>query len=599
MQITKSAKINAPSDDRQWSACFIENGLWILLEVKTDENTLASHLGKSLLDLVLTKYTSLEVKNLSSIKELLKEAEGNPFVTTLIIGFLADNQMFLGSLGSGICLLKRNGKYGKILSGNATSLGYVEDKDIIFCYSSRFDQALTAEKREELLFLNNIEEIEENIAPKVLENEKVLGCGVLIFSLGQVSGNTMSIGERGLKNIGSRFLQKFPWQKIFQPILKLSNFNRNKEEAKNKRTLLTVAFLLVVILILSIFFNIRQSKLAQKNKKLQESLVLIREQYEEAVSLIDLNPVRARELLASSKMTLGELLAESKKNSREYKNLSDWLNKISSSEVEAYKIFKLTSVPVFFDINLIKPQGEGISISSYKEKKVILDGKNRLLYYLATDSKQSNILAGEDTIEEGKNSAIHGQNAYILNQKGIVSIDLTAKSAEVVVNKDDSWGEIVSLNSFAGNLYLLDRQNSAVWKYISTDLGFSDRKNYLNPGVNIDLSRAQEMIIDGSVWVRTSDEIFKFTNGSSEQFSLKGFSDTITQIDGFYTSDSEKYLYLLDKTLTRIIVFDKDGIYQSQYQWDELKNANDFVVTESEKKIFVLIGSKIYAIDIK
>ena len=47
------------------------------------------------------------------------------------------------------------------------------------------------------------------------------------------------------------------------------------------------------------------------------------------------------------------------------------------------------------------------------------------------------------------------------------------------------------------------------------------------------------------------------------------------------------------------MVFDKDGLYQSQYQWDELKNAKDFMVTEKEGKIYVLVGHKIHAIEIK
>jgi hypothetical protein len=46
-------------------------------------------------------------------------------------------------------------------------------------------------------------------------------------------------------------------------------------------------------------------------------------------------------------------------------------------------------------------------------------------------------------------------------------------------------------------------------------------------------------------------------------------------------------------------VIDKSGVYQSQYQWDELKNAQDLIASDDEKKIFVLVGGKIYAIEMK
>ena len=325
----------------------------------------------------------------------------------------------------------------------------------------------------------------------------------------------------------------------------------------------------------------------------------MKSEYDEAQNLIELNPVRARELLATSKLTVSQLLSSTKKNSKEYKILTDWFEKISASEISAFKIYKLTAVPVFFDISLIKPEGKADSISSYQEKKVILDKKNKNIYFLDTSTKQSGLLAGENTVKNAQIAGVHGNSAYFLNDDGIYRIDIEKKTGEKIIEHDASWGEIVELNAFAGNLYLLDRKNNSIWKYVATENGFSERRSYINQGVPASLVNMEHLEIDGSIWLAGSNNIVKYTAGNLDQFSFQGFGDTIFKIDSFSTSDSEKNIYILDKALKRIIVFDKDGLYDSQYQWEDLKNAKTIAATENEGKIYVLIGNKIYAIDLK
>ena len=48
----------------------------------------------------------------------------------------------------------------------------------------------------------------------------------------------------------------------------------------------------------------------------------------------------------------------------------------------------------------------------------------------------------------------------------------------------------------------------------------------------------------------------------------------------------------------RILVFDKTGKYQSQYFCSLLAEAKDFVVDPKEERIYFLVGSKIYRINV-
>jgi len=48
-----------------------------------------------------------------------------------------------------------------------------------------------------------------------------------------------------------------------------------------------------------------------------------------------------------------------------------------------------------------------------------------------------------------------------------------------------------------------------------------------------------------------------------------------------------------------VVVFNKAGEYQSEYSWSEIQNATEMVVWEAGKKIFLLIGSKIFELGLR
>ncbi len=599
---SKTAKISTSSDAFNWGSSLVEDKIFVLLEVKGDETSPANINGKKILEFILQKLIDFKEKNLETIVELLRSLKKKQCIKTIIIGFLQEDNLFLGTIGNGVVWMSRGEKIGRVLSSYQVSKGKVRQGDVLLFCSESFDQFLKEEKRRQLFKIKDPEEMTETIIPSLLSDSKLKGVTVLVVSITSAPFKKQSVN----------FLSQYhlPNKKLGQIVSRISSFIKlgkpphlssfDSQQSRSKKTLLTISVILIILLIISIFFNIGHRKNTIRSKKINDVLNLVTHQYEEAVGLIDLNAVRARELLASSKLSLASLLAEIPKKSEEYRQINEWMEKIAAAEITAYKIYKLTAVPVFFDLNLIKQGGQGDLFSSYKEKKAILDKKNKVVYFLATNTKQSAIMAGSEVVEDAQTISLHGNNIYILNSKGIVSIDISSKTSKTVISKDDQWGQIMSLAAFAGNIYLLDITNSIVWKYIATDFGFSGRYSYFNPDVRVDLKNASQLVIDGAVWVVVDKkQILKFSKGLGEQFAFKGLADTIEEIVSISTSDVDKNLYLLDKKTKRILVFDKAGDYQSQYQWDGLNEASDISASEEEGKIFVLAGSKIYAIDLK
>lgn len=602
MELTaKTAKLSSDADKFHWGGSFTENDLFVLLEAEGDEEHPAIDNGKQILEVLLTKLTDFRERNLATIEKALAELEDNKHLSTVIIGLLEGNILYLGGSGQGLVFIQRQKKTGLILSGGEASRGAVASGDTLLFCSKRLEEVVNVEKIRELLQKKTLEEITKTVAPFLSGDEKIYGTAMIAVSIVATKEDKYSFGFLARVYQLRFFKLKTLWQKAKETVLeKMKISSQSTEEVKTKKTLLTVSAVLILLLVISIFFNLEHNRTRGNQQKLQETFTLVSHQYEEANSLIDINPVRSRELLSSAKLGLSPLLSQFPKNSAEYREVNEWVEKVSAAEVAAYKIFKLTAVPLFFDINFIKQGGQGDKISAYDKRVAILDSKNNVVYHLSTTNKQSSIIAGSDIVKDGGSIAIHGDNIYILNNDGVVGINIKSKESRVVIKKDEAWGEITSIMAFGGNLYFLDKGKHTIWKYIGSSSGFSGRYSYLNPDVRADFSKSIKMVVDGSVYVLfQGGEVLKFTKGLGEQFAFKGLADTLLDIADFYTSDTERNLYLLDKNNQRILVFDKDGNYQSQYQWDELKNASCLLVSEEEKKIFVISGSKIYAIDIK
>lgn len=597
----KNVKITASGDASLWGGSFCENGLFILLEVGGNIDASAAAHGKEILDILLTKITNFKKRNLHVLQELTDAAKEMKSIETLTLGFLHGDILYLSNLGIGEVFLQRNGKSGKILSSGGISSGIVMQNDALLFTSKTFANCISEEKVQSFLQTESLIEAGEEAYSALVSNPNSTGAAALLVKLEnkemtkESELSPLPVPRKNYKNIIAQKLEDI-----------ISRFRQmqvglweDDENAKPKKTLLTIAVILIMLLITSIFLNINHSQFTNKQNHFKETLDLVTHQYDEAVSLIDLNPSRARSLLSDGKLSLLAILKEFPKNSNEFKQINNWLGKIAEKEVAAYKIFKFTSVPLFFDINLIKNGGIGTKMALYQKTAVILDSKNKAIYSLLLDTKQAGIIAGNEVVKDTRTIAVHGKFAYLINSDGIVQINISTKTIQAVVKPDKEWGEITELVAFGGNLYLLDRKNNAVWKYILQDVGFSSRVSYLNPDVRVSFASSGKMIVDGSVWVVTDQgTILKFTSGHGDTFTFKGLADTIF-ITTIFTADEDKSLYVLDKHSQRILVFDKDGNYQSQYQWEELKNADDIAASEEEKKIFVLSQNKIYAIDMK
>ncbi len=159
-------------------------------------------------------------------------------------------------------------------------------------------------------------------------------------------------------------------------------------------------------------------------------------------------------------------------------------------------------------------------------------------------------------------------------------------------------GKPVDLAAFAGNVYVLDEVKKTIWKIMPLEKGYAKPVSYLGQGQTISLAQPVSLAIDGSVWVLGDNQIRLYTKGKPEEFFLTGLDQPLVEATAIFTNEESQFLYLLDQAGERVVVFDKKGVYHSEYRWSGLKGVSDLVVLEKAKKMLLLAGSFIYAIDL-
>ncbi|MDD2822576.1 MAG: hypothetical protein PHQ59_00710 [Candidatus Daviesbacteria bacterium] len=369
---------------------------------------------------------------------------------------------------------------------------------------------------------------------------------------------------------------------------------------RSKRGFAVIGVVLLVIVIISAVRGFQNQKSSENSKAINAYLQTATDEFNKAQALKDSDTAEAVTSLNNSRTALEQLFKLDPGNTQ----AKDLKNRLDASFPEISKTNDVTDFPIWLDLNLIKKDFTARSLSLSSGNLLLLDNKNNALVKINLSSKSQETLAGADKIGNARLASINGNVAFAFSQdKGILRVDSADKKVTAAVKSDSGWGQIADLFAFGGNIYLLDKgsissSSGQVWKYLPTEAGYSDKREYLTS--KVDLKNSIKMQIDSSVWIlKNKVEIIKFTQGIADFFSYANLDKPIKEVSGFFVSSDTENLYVLDKGNNRLVVMDKKGNYLSQYTSPKFATFIDFVVDETKKQVFLLDGSKIFSMDLK
>lgn len=347
----------------------------------------------------------------------------------------------------------------------------------------------------------------------------------------------------------------------------------------HKKAPILLGVFLVLVLVVSIIVGTKKEAEREKENVFQTQIAIVQNKLDESQNLSKINPERSRQLFDEAKRELDQITVDPGSEKR----INELRSKIESFQVEITGQRTL-QLSLFVDLSLLSEGFNVNQIASSNGIIYVLDSTNQKIARISLTSKRAEVIAGPSVVGETKQIASYVDNLYGIER---TSINRILPSNTVL----SSAGENSLLFAYAGNLYVLDKNESQIYRYSGSSY---TKQSWLTDGVKSDLFDSKSWIVDGTIWVlKENGEIKRFSGGNPYVFSLYGVYPEVKP-ENFYTDENTENLYVLDRINSRIVVATKGGEFITQYISDELKNARFIVADEEGKKVFIVNQDKVY-----
>ena len=604
----------------------------LAFEVKK-EGVEVSSFGTEMITRLQEMYYSNESKSLTKKIEQTMESLKAEFFNevelemVMMVGLgVGDEQLlYAGRRGGGQVYLKRNISTVKLLKGDRevgeVVSGKIMSGDKLVAGTSRFFKMVKREDINSSLKEDGVNEVMEGLAAVVHGQESNSQAAAVVGLVeieagkealvvdeeggystpkqetrhlpGKINEKSVDLGAFAPKRLIERVGRKIKDQvKKLQP----KAVRVRSGDPKKQKSAATMALVLVLVFGVSLVLAGRKRQKTKKEAAYQAVMEETRYKYDEAMGLVELNPLRAKSLLSDSKTRIEEFKMENEKANGE---LDDYLVKIEEALSGVQREYEVEEATEWFDFSLTK---DGFKASDWEIEELSVlawDTVTKTAVELNLETKASSIIVGGDKVSGGSLVGLAGNRGMVVDKDLVTVVD--TEDEEVVVEIGDTgWGKIVDAVGFSSNLYLLDGTSEGqIYKYLGVKSGLSAQRNYLT-GETYDLSEAVSMAIDGSVWVLFADgTIVKYVRGVKDPFTISGLDEDFSKPVKIFTSPEVENLYVLDQQKTRVVVIDKSGEYQAQYRWPGIAGVKDLVVSEDLGKIYLLTGEKVFVIELR
>lgn len=584
------AKISATPTLHSWTQAYNAGSLFALLSFKRREESDSQEplhaIGKEIIGTLEEEYFTLETKNLSSIKQAVQTINSkipSSFSNCFILASIVNNVLYVFIKGKGQVLLKRADTVGKILVPQSEeelvcASGFLVDNDIIILENASFEENVSKETLASALNLETIQDSADALAKNIQEKADA-GAAIICYKTSdekpltedsqappnqaeqekviELPHPTRAIFGKfqslfiAYSSVGKKSLHKA--KRIFLGYIRFSPF---------KWITLFIALAIALFFIISVTVTIQR----QKNQKTQEAFNQIfnkaAKKYDEGQNLLTLNRNLARDELEEAEDIIVKGKGQFEKGSEEEKKLTELLDKT----IAAIKETEGANV----NLQQVSPDSTGMigyqaNNTAYATSKIF------------AQTKEAMFAAGKDGIDE-------------INKQ-------TGKVQEIIDNSN-AWTDIGGFGAYMGNLYLLDKKTNQIYKFIKSNSSYTKATYF--PTEEKSMSNAVSLAIDGSIYVlQTDGNVEKFTKGKKETFSLSGLPLPLSSPQKIATDLETQNIYILDPNNNRIVVVNKTGAFQTQYQSPHIKQATDFEVNEKDKTILILSQNKIYKVQMQ
>jgi hypothetical protein len=609
-----TASVTGVPSSGVWAQVVSTPKAYAVIEVEhraEDEATaIGNHIAAQLVDALNTPPISL--RDIETLAQDCTRQGASSILLLIPVG----NVVYLTLRGGGAVYLKRGGALARLIDKEGSVSGEISIGDTFVLMGRSIRVTLDENELSKAFDHLHVEELAEKLTLLLHQKTSAVEGAALLYEALDFIEEEPIVESHEQEMVQQNRPSSFSWRSVFSHQRFLRVVRRVKSgrmptrtefherfsrlDGGSKNVFLVVAIVMGVLFLVSVVVGIGKIAGYGLSPGARQTVTDVRRLYDEALALQSLTPTKSREKLTEAKNMLEPVLKMVSKSSSDGRQVEALYKQISENLTIAQRKYAATP-ELFYDVSLLKKNARADSFGLSGDTLVLVDKAGITVYAVNVETKNGQALAGGDFLAGATTADTGGETVYVYAAGGIYKLPLSGKaSKDPIIKTDETWGVISRLVAFGGNIYLLDTTKSRIWKYVATETGFTERREYLNPDTLPDLSKAIGFSIDGSVWISALDgKIHKFTQGKELTFTPVGVEPSLSSPVVLYTSGDSVNLYVLDSGNNRVVALDKEGVYIAQYAWSEALKPTDIVVSEKQKKILLLSDGVVYAVDLK
>jgi hypothetical protein len=165
-------------------------------------------------------------------------------------------------------------------------------------------------------------------------------------------------------------------------------------------------------------------------------------------------------------------------------------------------------------------------------------------------------------------------------------------SLPLVVRDSDQLGSIDAIATSAGNLYILDRGESQVWRYLPSQGGFDSERTALLDGA--DLADATELAVAQDVYILDANAgVRRFVLRSEASFPLGGIDIPLVSPASISVLPGSNRVVIADTGNKRVVVASQDGRFLRQIVSPAFTDLRAVAVDEGTGAMYILNGDTV------
>ncbi|MFA7309190.1 MAG: hypothetical protein WC045_03985 [Patescibacteria group bacterium] len=422
-------------------------------------------------------------------------------------------------------------------------------------------------------------------------------------------------GNDALKPVPQQDLFSVPKQNPLIPIFEkakvVSKKARDYVNASRERSQLfvLVSLLLIVALVASGGYSYQSKKTETKKQEISDQYQAIKTKSEGAMKAQKLgDDVKARALLSEAQTSIQGILSSAYMQ----KDIKELSAQIDTYVEQLFNIARVADPKVVVNFNQVDPTVKVDGLYKKGDGFITFDRERAgaLFYNGATNAVEKiEGLYFEGTYKDLV--ATDDGNAYFATTtpNEVYSYNATNNSiSQGTQVSGDTWPKASAIATYFTNIYLAVPEEKQIYKFNGLAGNFGSKTPYIVDAGGLDLSKVVDIAIDGSVFALTSDgQVAQFLSGAKTPFQITGMpavskssdpnkvgiSGLISPIKLVVEKDAGM-IYVADSGARRVVIFNKEGVYQRQFISDKFTDMKDIWVDSNNRKLFVLSGTEVF-----